>query len=179
MTRSFGGRLHPRHVRSNHNSNAKDERANNAQNSHHSSQSSSMPQTSFRPLASRGRGGRSFSGGRFGNQPRKLYCLFCGEDKGHTTRTCQITIQKQKKTAEAEASPPHCFVILSIHPRIHRELVTYGFYRFGKSFPSFLASFATTTTAGSQLATRRAQSYSATARPSGGVRSLHSQQHCA
>jgi hypothetical protein len=84
MTRGFGGRLHPRHV-------------------HQSSQSSGMQQTSFRPLAPRGRGGRSFSGGRFGNQPRKLYCLFCGEDKGHTTRTCQVTIQKQKEIAEAEA----------------------------------------------------------------------------
>jgi hypothetical protein len=28
---------------------------------------------------------------------------FCGEDKGHTTRTCQVTIQKQKEIAEAEA----------------------------------------------------------------------------
>ena len=26
---------------------------------------------------------------------------FCGEDKGHTTRTCQVTIQKQKEIAEA------------------------------------------------------------------------------
>jgi hypothetical protein len=59
--------------------------------------------TSFRPPAPRGRGGRSFSGGRFGNQPRKLYCLFCGEDKGHTTRTCHVTIQKQKEIAEAKA----------------------------------------------------------------------------
>jgi hypothetical protein len=103
MTRSFEGRLHPRHVRSIHNSNANDESANNAQKSHHSSQSSSMQQASFRPPASRGRGGRSFSGGRFGNQPRKLYCLFCGEDKGHTTRTCQVTIHKQKEIAEAKA----------------------------------------------------------------------------
>jgi hypothetical protein len=63
MTRGFGGRLHPRHVRSIHNSNANDERTNNAQNSHHGSQSSSMQQTSFRPPAPRGRGGRSFSGG--------------------------------------------------------------------------------------------------------------------
>jgi hypothetical protein len=62
-----------------------------------------MQQTSFRPPASRGRGGRSFGGGRFGNQPRKMYCLFCGEDKGHTTRTCQVTIQKQKEIAEAKA----------------------------------------------------------------------------
>jgi hypothetical protein len=102
MTRGFGGRLHPTHVRSIHNSNTNDERANNAQNSHHNSQSSSMQHTSYRSPAPRGRGGRSFSGGRFGNQPRKLYCLFCGEDKGHTTRTCQITIQKQKEIAKVE-----------------------------------------------------------------------------
>jgi hypothetical protein len=101
MTRGFGGRLHPRHVRSINNSNADDERASNVQHTHHNSQSSSV--TSFRPPALRGRGGRSFGGGRFGNQPRKLYCLFCGEDKGHTTRTCQVTIQKQKEIAEAEA----------------------------------------------------------------------------
>jgi hypothetical protein len=37
------------------------------------------------------------------DQPRKMYCLFCGEDKGHATRTCQITILKQKEIAEAEA----------------------------------------------------------------------------
>jgi hypothetical protein len=38
MTRGFGGRLHPRHVRSIHSSNANDERASNVQHSHHSSQ---------------------------------------------------------------------------------------------------------------------------------------------
>jgi hypothetical protein len=103
MTRGFRGRLHPRHVRSIHNSNADDERAKNAQSSHHSPQFLGMQQNSYRPPASRGRGGRSFGGGRFGNQPRKLFCLFCGEDKGHTTRTCQVTVQKQKKIAEAEA----------------------------------------------------------------------------
>ena len=42
-------------------------------------------------------------GGRFGDQPRKIYCLFCGEDKGHTTRMCHVTIQKQKEIAEAAA----------------------------------------------------------------------------
>jgi hypothetical protein len=100
MTRGFGGTLHPRHVRSIHNSNSNDERASNALHSHQNSQSSSM--TSFRPPAPRGRGGRSLSGGRFGNQPRKLYRLFCGEDKVNTTRTCHVTIQKQKEIAEAE-----------------------------------------------------------------------------
>jgi hypothetical protein len=102
MTRGFQGRLHPRHVRTIHNPNASDDRTNNAQRSQHSSQSSSMQQASYRPPTPRGRGGRSF-GGRYGNQPRKLFCLFCGEDKGHTTRTCQATIKKQKEIAEVEA----------------------------------------------------------------------------
>jgi hypothetical protein len=88
MTRGLGGRLHPRHVRTIHNPNDRDDRANNAQSSYHILQSSGMQQTSYRPPAPRGRGGRSFSGGRYNNQPRKLFCLFCGEDKGHTTRTC-------------------------------------------------------------------------------------------
>jgi hypothetical protein len=42
MTKGFEGRLHPSYVRSIHNSNANEERANNAQSNHHSSQPSSM-----------------------------------------------------------------------------------------------------------------------------------------
>jgi hypothetical protein len=75
---------------------------NQTQRQQHSSQSSGAQQSSFRPPAPRGRGGRSF-GGRYGDQPRKLFCLFCGEDKGHTIRTCQVTIQKQKEITQAEA----------------------------------------------------------------------------
>jgi hypothetical protein len=102
MTRVFEGRIHPRHVRSIHNSSQSDDRGTQLQRPQHSSQSSGQQQSSFRPLAPRGRGGRGF-GGRYGDQPRKRYCLFCGEDKGHTTRTCHVTIQKQKEIAEAEA----------------------------------------------------------------------------
>jgi hypothetical protein len=102
MTRGFRGRIHPRHVRSIHNSSQSDDRGSQLQRSQHSSQSSGKQQSSFRPPAPRGRGGRGFEG-RYGDQLRKLYCLFCGEDKGHTTRTCQVTIQKQKEIAEAEA----------------------------------------------------------------------------
>ena len=54
------------------------------------------------------------------DQPRKIYCLFCGEDKGHNTRTCQITIQKQKEIAEAEAQKISrsisCTLLRVIHP---------------------------------------------------------------
>ena len=102
MTRGFRGRFHPRHVRSIHNSTQSDDRGSQQQRPQYSSQASGHQQSSFRPPAPRGRGARGF-GGRFGNQPRKIYCLFCGEDKGHTTRMCHVTIQKQKEIAEAAA----------------------------------------------------------------------------
>src|SRR6187455_2084446 len=102
MTRGFGGRIHPRHIRSIHNSSQSDDRGSQPQRPQYSSQASGQQQSSFRPPAPRGRGARGFEG-RYGDQPRKIYCLFCGEDKGHNTRTCQITIQKQKEIAEAEA----------------------------------------------------------------------------
>jgi hypothetical protein len=102
MTRGFGGRIHPRHVRSIHSSIQNDDKGSQLQRPQHTSQSLGQQQSSFRPPAPRGRGGRGF-GGRYGDQPRKIYCLFCGEDKGHTTRTCQITILKQKEIAEEEA----------------------------------------------------------------------------
>jgi hypothetical protein len=60
MTRRFGGRLHPRHVRTIHNPSSSDDRGNHPQGHQHSSQSSGTQQSSFRPPAPRGRGGRSF-----------------------------------------------------------------------------------------------------------------------
>jgi hypothetical protein len=101
MTRGFGGRIHLRHVRSIHNSTQSDDRGSQQQRPQYSSQASGQQQSSFQPPAPRGRGARGF-GGRYGDQPRKIYCLFCGEDKGHNTRTCQITIQKQKEIAKVE-----------------------------------------------------------------------------
>jgi hypothetical protein len=102
MTRSFRGRIHPRHIRSIHNSNLSDDRGSQPQRPQHNSQSSEQQQSSFRPPVPRGRGDSGFRG-RYRDQPIRLYCLFCGEDKGHTTRTCQVTIEKQKEIAEAEA----------------------------------------------------------------------------
>jgi hypothetical protein len=101
MTRGFGGRIHLRHVRSIH-STQSDDKGSQQQRPQYSSQASGQQQRYFRSPAPRGRGARGF-GGRFWDQPRKIYCLFCGEDKGHTTRMCHVTIQKQKKTAEAAA----------------------------------------------------------------------------
>jgi hypothetical protein len=88
IVRGFKGRIHPRHVRSIHNSNPSDDRGSQPQRQQHSSQiqSSGPKQSSFRPPAPRGRGDRSFRG-RYRDEPRRLFCLFCGDNKGHTTRT--------------------------------------------------------------------------------------------
>jgi hypothetical protein len=102
MTRGFGGIIYSRHVRSIHSSSQNDDRGSQLQRPQHTSQSSGQQQSSFRPPAPRGKSRRGFRG-RYGDQPRKIYCLFYGEDKGHTTRTCQITILKQKEIVEAEA----------------------------------------------------------------------------
>jgi hypothetical protein len=64
MTRGFVGRIHPRHVRSIHNSNPNDDRGSQPQRQQHSSQSSGPQQTSFRPPAPRGKGGRGGRGFR-------------------------------------------------------------------------------------------------------------------
>jgi hypothetical protein len=87
MTRGFGGRVHPRNVRSIHSSSQNGDKGSQLQRPQHTSQSLGQQQSSFRPPAPRSRGARGFRG-RYEDQPRKIYCLFCGEDKGHTTRTC-------------------------------------------------------------------------------------------
>jgi hypothetical protein len=101
MTRGFGGRIHPRHVRSIHSSSQSDDKGSQPQRSQYTSQSSGQQQSSLRQPAPRGRGAKGFRG-RYGDNLRKIYCLFCGEDKGYTTIMCRITIHKQKEIAEAE-----------------------------------------------------------------------------
>jgi hypothetical protein len=124
MTRSFGGRLHPRHVKTINNPSQSEDRGNHNQGHQHSSQSTGTQQSSFRPPAPRGRGGRSF-GGRFNSQPRRLFFLFYGEDKGHTIRTCQVTIQKQKEIAEAEEwqnSRSKSYILLRVIPHTFQSM---------------------------------------------------------
>jgi hypothetical protein len=128
MTRGFRGRIHLRHVRSIHNSTQSDDRGSQQQMPQYSSHASGQQQSSFRLPAPRGRGARGF-GGRYGDQPRKIYCLFCGEDKGHNTRTCQITIQKQNEIAEAKArqsQPKQVLHTASCHsPYIPHSITSY------------------------------------------------------
>jgi hypothetical protein len=71
MTRGFGGRIHPRLVRSIHNSSQNDDKGSQLQRPQYTSQSSEQQQSSFRPPAPRGRGARGF-GGRYSDQLRKI-----------------------------------------------------------------------------------------------------------
>jgi hypothetical protein len=169
MTRGFGGRFHPRHVRSIHNSTQTDDRGSQQQRPQYSSQASGQQQSSFRPPAPRGRGARGF-GGRFGDQPRKIYCVFCGEDKGHTTRMCHVTIQKQKRdsrscstTESAEAGHAYCFVPFALHSRICRQSPC-SFCCFGKPTSSILATASTAATNTTRSAAIRESAHSPPAR---------------
>jgi hypothetical protein len=67
MTRGFGGRLHPSHVMTINNPSSSEDMGTHTEGHQHSSQSSETQQSSFRPLARRGREGRSFRG-RFSSQ---------------------------------------------------------------------------------------------------------------
>jgi hypothetical protein len=58
MTRGFGGRIHPRHVRSIH-STQNDDRGSQQQRPQYSSQASGQQQSYLRPSAPRGRGARA------------------------------------------------------------------------------------------------------------------------
>jgi hypothetical protein len=122
MSKGFGGRIHPRHVRSIHNSTQSDDKGSQSQRSQYTSQSSGQQQSSFRPPAPRGRGTRGFRG-RFGDQPRKIYCLFCGEDKGyknvpHHHSEAKADSRSRSSAEPAEAGLAHCFVPLSLHTRV-------------------------------------------------------------
>jgi hypothetical protein len=75
MTRGLGGRIHPRHVRSIHNSTQSDYMGSQLQRPQYSSQASGQQQSSFRPPAPRGRGTRGF-GGRYGDQPGRFTVYF-------------------------------------------------------------------------------------------------------
>jgi hypothetical protein len=109
MTKGFGGRIHPRHVRSIH-STQNDDRGSQLQKSQYTSQSSGQQQSSFRPTAPRGRGARGF-GERFGDQPRnKDVPCHHSETKGNS-RSCS-------SAEPTEAGHAHRFVSLTLHTRV-------------------------------------------------------------
>jgi hypothetical protein len=79
----------------------------------------------------------------------------------------------------ADAGLTYCFMLLSLCTRVHRQSTTIGLCRFGKSLSSFLGPAPITTHLDPKPATRRAPTRTTTVWFSGGIRSSHSQQHCA
>jgi hypothetical protein len=156
MTRSFGGRLHPRHVKTIHNPNSSDNMGNHTKGQQHSSQSSGAQQSSFRPPAPRGRGGRSFRG-RYGNQLGD--CFAYSVVKIRDTR--QGHAKSRSKSRRKSLKPKHdrtrrsrsCILLYAIflYPRLCGQPIAYNFCCFGKSLPSLLCSVATTATTGACL----------------------------
>jgi hypothetical protein len=59
MARGFGGRFHPRHVRTIHNASSSDDRGNHTQRQQHNSHLWGAQQSFFRPPPPRGRGGEA------------------------------------------------------------------------------------------------------------------------
>jgi hypothetical protein len=143
-----------------HNPSSSEDRGSHTQGHQHSSQSARTQQSSFRPPTPRGRGGRSF-GGIFSSQPRRLFYLFCGEDKGHINRTCQVTIQKQKEITEAEARQNQPKQVLHTASCYSPYILSCGqstaifttqiVSSFGEPLPSYMGLATTTTNHGSNF----------------------------
>lgn len=126
MTRSFGGRFHLKYIGSIHNSIQHKEKSGQSQAQQGQPQELGTQQKSsssnFHPPALRGGRGGQRSGGRFNGQPRMLFCLFC-EDKGHTTKNCQVTRQNRRNLSKhGKASRRRSFIHLRTTPPIFQKV---------------------------------------------------------
>jgi hypothetical protein len=155
MNRGFGGRLHPRHVRTIHNPNASDGRANNAQSSQHRSQSSGMQQTSYIPPAPRGRGGEALAEEGTVLSPGNCSAYYV-ERTRDTQRGCAKSQSKRRRKLQKpkhdRVSQSRSCIPLRATLRIFRSTeainIAYIFCCFSKSLSSFLGSVTTTPTTG-------------------------------
>jgi hypothetical protein len=143
MTKGFGGRLHPRHVRSIHNPNSSDNRGNHTQGQQHNSQSSGAQQSSFKPPAPKGGGIESLEedmvispGNYFAYSAAKIRDTPQGRAKSRSRSRRKSLKPKHDRTRRSRSSC--CFVLLSIYPGVCGQSIAYGFRCFGKSLPSFL-----------------------------------------
>jgi hypothetical protein len=101
MARGFGGRFHPRHVRSIHNTSPSDDRGSQPKGN------STTSNHQGRNKVPSGHQLQEAEGAEASEEDTEISredCFVCSTAKtGHTTRTCQVIIQKQKEIAEAGA----------------------------------------------------------------------------
>jgi hypothetical protein len=119
MTRGFGGRIHPRHVRSIHNSTQSDDRGSQQLRPQYSSQASGQQQSSFRPSAARGRGARGF-GGRYVTNPGRSIAHFVVKTRA-TLQECAKSPSKSRRRSQKPKlgkvnRSRSCTLLRVIHP---------------------------------------------------------------
>jgi hypothetical protein len=124
MTRGFGGRLHPRHIRTIHNPNTNDDRANHTQSSRHSSQSSGMQQTSYRPPAPRGTGGEASEEGMVINPGNcSAYSMAKTRDTPQgRAKSRSRSRRKSLKPKHDRTSRSRSYILLCVILRISRSM---------------------------------------------------------
>jgi hypothetical protein len=155
MTRGFGGRIHPRHVRSIHSSSQNDDKGSQLQRPQHTSQSSGQQHTSFRPPVPRERQHvlrRKIWGSALENL---LLILWRGQGPYYKNvpdhySDAKRDCRSRSSVESVEAGFTYCFVLLSLHTRICGK-PTCSFCSFGKPFTTFLASAPTATTTAAYL----------------------------
>jgi hypothetical protein len=94
MTSGFGGRLHPRHVRTIHNPSSSEDMDNHTQGHQHNSQSSVTHQSSFRPPAPRDRGDKALEEDLARNQKG---CSACSMEKIRSIQLGHTKLQYRSK----------------------------------------------------------------------------------
>jgi hypothetical protein len=97
MTRGFGGRIHPRHVRSIHSSSQNDDKGGQFQRPQHNSQSSGQQQSSFRPPAPRGRGGGA-SEEDMGISPGKSTAYYVVKTRATRQERAKLPFKSKKRS---------------------------------------------------------------------------------
>jgi hypothetical protein len=119
MTRGFRGRIHPRPVRSIHNSIQSDDRGSQQQRPQYSSQASGQQQSSFRPPAPRGRGARGFEG-RYGDQPGRSTVYFVVRTRATIQKRVKSPSKSKKKLQKPKprkiSRSRSCTLLHVIHP---------------------------------------------------------------
>jgi hypothetical protein len=123
MTRGFGGRIHPRHVRSIHNSTQSDDRGSQLQRPQYSSQALGQQQSSScRQLQEAEAPGASEED--MGTSPGRSTSYFVVktratiQERAKSPSKSRKRSQKPNPAKSTEAGPAHCFVSLTLHTRI-------------------------------------------------------------
>jgi hypothetical protein len=120
MTRGFGGRIHPRHVRSIHNT-QNDDKGGQLQRPQYTSQSLGQQQSSFRPPAPRGRGaGASEEDMGISLERSTAYSVVrtraIPQECAKSPSKSRMRLRSSAESAETVLA--HCFVPFTLYTRI-------------------------------------------------------------